>query len=102
MNEFLEIFITQEANNIPVNFQNEINKFLPFYKNIKNDSLTYLFSYYHCRFNYLFDFLNYKIDVNRHYNAEQSRDLISIINDEENLFNELKNSKYSFYMMIHI
>lgn len=98
MNEFLEIFITQEANNIPVNFQNEINKFLPFYKNIKNDSLTYLFSYYHCRFNYLFDFLNYKIDVNRHYNAEQSRDLISIINDEENLFNELKNSKYSFYI----
>ncbi|MDD2291405.1 MAG: protein kinase family protein [Aliarcobacter sp.] len=98
MSEFIEIFIEQESNNISVNSMNEINKFLPYYKNINNDNLAYLFAYFHFKFNNLFEFLNYKIDVNRHYNADSSRELISIINDERNLYNELKNSIYSFYI----
>lgn len=98
MSEFIEVFIEQEANSIPVNNMSEINKFLPYYKNINNDNLGYLFAYFHFKFNNLFEFLNYKIDVNRHYNADSSRELISIINDEKNLYNELKNSIYSFYI----
>ena len=98
MSEFIEIFIEQESNNISVNSMNEINKFLPYYKNINNDNLAYLFAYFHFKFNNLFEFLNYKIDVNRHYNADSSRELISIINDERNLYNELKDSIYSFYI----
>jgi tRNA A-37 threonylcarbamoyl transferase component Bud32 len=98
MSEFIEVFIEQEANSIPVNNMIEINKFLPYYKNINNDNLAYLFAYFHFKFNNLFEFLNYKIDVSRHYNADSSRELISIINDEKNLYNELKNSIYSFYI----
>lgn len=99
MSEFIEVFIEQEANSIPVNNISEINKFLPYYKNIINDNLVYLFAYFHFKFNNLFEFLNYKMDVRgRHYNADESRELISIINDEKNLYNELKNSIYSFYI----
>lgn len=98
MSEFIEIFIKQEVNNISNEFQNEIHKFLPYYKNIEDDNLAYLFAYFHFRLNSLFDFLNYRLDVNKHYNAEQSRDLIAIIDNEKNLYNELKNSKYSFYI----
>ncbi len=99
MSEFIEVFIEQEANSIPVNNISEINKFLPYYKNIINDNLAYLFAYFHFKFNNLFEFLNYKMDVRgRHYNADESRELISIINDEKNLYNELKNSIYSFYI----
>lgn len=99
MSEFIEVFIEQEANRIPVNNISEINKFLPYYKNIINDNLAYLFAYFHFKFNNLFEFLNYKMDVRgRHYNADESRELISIINDEKNLYNELKNSIYSFYI----
>lgn len=98
MSEFIEIFIEQEANSISTDSMSEINKFLPYYKNINNDNLAYLFAYFHFKFNNLFEFLNYKIDVNRHYNADSSRELISIIDNERNLYNELKNSLYSFYM----
>lgn len=99
MSEFIEVFIEQEANRIPVNNISEINKFLPYYKNIINDNLAYLFAYFHFKLNNLFEFLNYKMDVRgRHYNADESRELISIINDEKNLYNELKNSIYSFYI----
>ena len=34
---------------------------------------------FHSKLNALFDFLNYKSKMNRHYNAESSRDLIGII-----------------------
>ena len=99
MSEFIEIFIEQEANNISVDNMNGVNKFLPYYKNIENDNLAHLFAYYHSKLNNLFEFLNYKMDVRgRHYNADESRQLISIINDEKNLYNELKNSSYSFYI----
>lgn len=98
MSEFIEVFIEQEANSIPVNNISEINKFLPYYKNIINDNLAYLFAYFHFKLNNLLEFLYYKIDVNRHYNADSSRELLSIINNEKNLYNELKNSSYSFYI----
>ncbi|MFA7084083.1 MAG: protein kinase family protein [Arcobacteraceae bacterium] len=98
MSEFIEIFIEQEANSIHDNSKNDINKFLPYYKNINNNNLAYLFAYFHFKLNNLFEFLNYKIDVNGHYNADESRELISIINNEKNLYNELKNSLYSFYI----
>lgn len=99
MSEFIEIFIEQEANSISADSMNEINKFLPYYKNIDNYNLAYLFAYFHFKFNNLFEFLNYKMDViGRHYNADESRELINIINDEKNLYNELKNSLHSFYL----
>ena len=50
MSEFIEVFIEQEANSIPVNNISEINKFLPYYKNIINDNLAYLFAYFHFKY----------------------------------------------------
>ncbi|MDY0237304.1 MAG: protein kinase family protein [Campylobacterales bacterium] len=98
MNEFIETFIKQEADDIPELNSDQINKFLPYYKDIANNDLAYLFAYIHSTLNILFDFMNYKIDANGHYNANQSRELIRIIDLEKNLYNELKNSNYSFHI----
>jgi len=67
-------------------------------KGVIIDNLSYLFAYFHVRLNNLFDFLNLKIDKGRYYNAQQSRDLITIIEQEKDLYDELKNTKYSFYI----
>jgi len=73
-----------------------INKFLPFYSNVASDDLAYLFSYLHDKFNNLFQFMNYKITVNCHYNADESRELIAAIDIYGQLDKALKSSKYSF------
>ena len=49
------------------------------YENITNSYLKYLFAYLHNRFNYLFEFMKEKKEINCHYNADQSRELISLI-----------------------
>lgn len=97
MSEFIEIFIEQEANKIPMKYQNEVNSFLPFYGDIKNDGLCHLFAYIHSKVNNLLEFMYDKIKSNNsNYNADESRNLIDIINLEKTLYVELENSMYSF------
>lgn len=96
MDEFIEIFIKNKANEIPTHNAEYINKFLPFYTTIVNDDLAYIFAYLHFSYNSLFQFLNEKIAVNRHYNAGESRELISIVDLYKRLDKSLKNSIYKF------
>lgn len=70
-------------------------KYLPFYENIQPKTLAYLFAYFHFSFNLSFDFMNHKL-YNRHFNADESRDLIEIIKYYKMLANALKNYKYPY------
>ena len=96
MEEFIEIFIKNKANEIPTHSIEDINKFLPFYMTVTNDDLAYLFAYLHSSYNSLFQFLNEKIAVNHYYNADASRELISTIDMYERLDKSLKDTVYKF------
>ena len=98
MEEFIEIFIKNKANEIPDKYTENINKFLPFYTTIQNDDLAYLFAYLHFSYNSLFEFLNNKISVNRHYNADASRELIFVIDLYNKLNKSLNKTKYEFIL----
>lgn len=98
MEEFIEIFIKNKANEIPDKYTESINKFLPFYTTIHNDDLAYLFAYLHFSYNSLFEFLNNKISVNRHYNADASRELIFVIDLYNKLNKSLNKTKYEFIL----
>lgn len=96
MIDYKEVFIKNKANEIPSDCKEEILKYLPFYKGIYSDDLSYIFAYFHYKFNSLFQFMNEKININHYYNADESRELIYLINYEKQIFRELQNSKYSF------
>lgn len=97
MNNHTEVFISNKCNEIPTLETSSINNFLPFYTEISNDNIAYLFAYYHYKFNNLFQFMNYKLTSNNHhYNAEESRELIRVIDDLESLNSTLKVTKYNF------
>lgn len=49
------------------------------YSNITNNYLRYLFSGIHNHLNLLFKFMNDKSKFNQHFNAQQSRELLNII-----------------------
>jgi len=98
MEVFIEIFIKNKANEIPDKYTENINKFLPFYTTIQNDDLAYLFAYLHFSYNSLFEFLNNKISVNRHYNADASRELIFVIDLYNKLHKSLNKTKYEFIL----
>jgi predicted nucleotide-binding protein len=98
MEEFIEIFIKNKANEIPDKYTESINKFLPFYATIQNDDLSYLFAYLHFSYNSLFEFINNKISVNRHYNADASRELIFVIDLYNKLNKSLNKTKYEFIL----
>jgi predicted nucleotide-binding protein len=96
MNNHIDTFLKNKRNEVPTNFFKEINKFLTFYSDISNDDLAYIFAYLHCAFNTLFEFMNDKATKNNHYNADESRELISIIDLYQKINNALKNSKHTF------
>lgn len=95
-NKYIDIFIKNKCDEIPIDYTENINKFLPFYSDISSDDLTYLFSYLHYKFNSLFEFLNDKMNVNNHYNADESRELISTIDLKQKLDKALSDSQYAF------
>ncbi len=95
-NKHIEIFIKNKCNEIPENFRDDINNFLPFYSDVSSDDLAYLFAYLQVQFNNSFQFINDKIIVNHHYNADASRNLISIIDLYKKLDKALKDSKFTF------
>jgi len=94
--KYIEIFIKNKCNEISSDHKEDIHKLLPFYSDIVDDDMAYLFSYLHYRLNDLFQFINDKITVNHHYNADESRELITIIALYQKLEKALKDSKYAF------
>lgn len=56
----------------------------------QEDSFKRIFAYFHQALNGLFDFLNTKNASNKHYNADASRELISVIQKYEDLEFSLK------------
>lgn len=95
MNNHTEVFIKNKCNEIPSTYADEIIKFLPFYTAVSNDDLAYLFAYLHYRYNSLFDFLNHKLH-NHHYNADESRELISLIELYRKLDQALIETEFQF------
>jgi len=95
-NKYIEIFIKNKCDEIPTLSIEYINKFLPFYSDIQSDDLTFLFAYLHYKFNSLFEFINDKMNVNNHYNADASRELISAIDLKQKLDKALENSQFAF------
>ena len=65
-------------------FSSQINseKYLRLYEDQAPD-IQKVFAYFHQQFNYLFEFLNQKNIVNKHYNADESRQLIDLIKEFE-------------------
>lgn len=99
MNNHIEIFIKKKCDEIPLSYAGNINEFLPFYATISNDDLAYLFAYLHYRYNVLFDFLNNKLS-NYHYNADESRELIFLIELYKKLNKALNGTKFQFQLDI--
>jgi predicted nucleotide-binding protein len=93
---YIDIFIKNKYDEIPTDYIEDINKLLPFYSDIPRDDLTYLFAYLHYKFNSLFEFMNDKMNGNNHYNAHESRELISTIDLKQKLDKALINSQYAF------
>lgn len=71
-----------ERSTVELVFNQDSEKFTRLYEDQSPD-IQKIFSYFHQRFNNLFDFLNQKNSVNKHYNADASRDLISLIDEFE-------------------
>ena len=64
--------------------------------NDNKNKMNLFFAFYHQKLNNLLDFMNYKIESNFHYNANQSRELIATIGQITSLRNELSKSEYKF------
>lgn len=97
MNNYIEVYIQRKSNEYLTdeNIEN-IKNFSLFYNNISSPELANIFGYFHNKFNELFKFLNEKNNINNHYNAHESRELLRLINELEAFQRELNNSKFSF------
>ncbi|WP_212936660.1 protein kinase domain-containing protein, partial [Bacillus hominis] len=71
-----------------------INRFIDFYDQFP-DTLQQIFSLFHFEFNYLLKYMNSRLN-NRHYTADESRDLIYLIEEYQTVQSILTNSSYSF------
>lgn len=69
------------------------------YDNISQKQLQYLLSMMHSRINYLLQFMYIKKNSNSHYNADESRELLSIINLYEEMKEKLSTTEYSFELL---
>ena len=98
MDEFIEIFIKNKANEIPDSHKDNISKFLPFYTIVANDDLAYLFAYLHSSYNGLFQLLNFKLSVNQRFIADKSRELIAVIDMYKSLYKSLQDTDYKFIL----
>jgi len=92
MKKYQEIYINKIANKIMSEKDIDVMEYLPYYSDITSDDLAYIFAFFHSQLNKLFTFLNYKIDVNYHYNADESRSLLSLIS----ILKELMKIKFQF------
>ncbi|MCM3677112.1 protein kinase [Peribacillus simplex] len=93
LDNFLKIKLTKFINSYD---SQKIALFKPYYIHFAHSHLIDIFSILHSNLNDLFEFLNYKNGANGgHYNAEESRQLLDIIEQIRILQAKLTN-KYSF------
>lgn len=99
MSDYIEVYIQRKYKEYlsDENIEN-IKDFSLFYNNISSPELANIFAYFHNNFNGLFKFLNEKKNINYHYNAHESRELLQLINELEAFQRELNNSKFSFIL----
>ena len=64
-------------------------KYLRLYED-QDPGIQKVYAYFHQQFNCLFEFLNQKNVVNKHYNADESRQLIDLIQEFEEFQYEMK------------
>lgn len=89
MDNFLKIKLTQFLNKYD---SQKIALFKPYYTHFAHSQLIDIFSILHSNLNDLFEFLNYKNGTNGHYNAENSRKLLDIIEQIRKLQAKLTNN----------
>lgn len=95
-NKDIEIYIDNKYDDlIGTEKLGSLSKYLEFYRDIEYEELKYLFSFFHSSLNNSFKFLNSKL-YNRHYNAEESRVLIALIDNIEQVLNALLQYKISY------
>lgn len=73
------------------------NKFLKIYEHVCDD-LKIIFAYYHERINFLFSQMNGRAKSNKYFLADDSRELLKIIEILKDYQKLLKNSQYDFYL----
>lgn len=88
-------FIQLKLNQISRYDSDEVVLFSGYYEKIENINLKKIFSILHTQFNNLFSFMNEKIQVNRHYNADPSRSLKELIQFTRSFHANLKD-EYAF------
>ncbi|CAM4313159.1 protein kinase domain-containing protein [Bacillus wiedmannii] len=71
------------------------NRILKFYTDIPTP-LNELFAFFHDTFNNLFDFFNTKLQKGRHYNAQQSAELYTLIADLQKIQDNLIDTSFDF------
>lgn len=90
----INTFIENQYNNlIETDIKKEYLGYLDFYRNVENENLKHLFSYFQSNLNGLFNFMNQKKKSNGHYNADVSRELIDIIDYVSKLTKIVKSYK---------
>lgn len=75
--------------------EEESKKYIGFYDNIHNENLKRILSIYHNKLNSLFEYLNSRL-INGHFTAQESRELISVIQEVENLKIKLRGTSLEF------
>ncbi len=100
-NKNIDVFILKKFNEcITEDNEEYVANYLPFYNEIKNEQLRYLFAYLDYSFNYLFQYMNDKISTDNsyqsHYNAHESRELIYIVELKDKCQQVFENTEYAF------
>jgi|GEM_PF-1735463 len=85
LKDFLENHIDYQDNTVYLEIYDEYD-----------ETFQKIFSYFHEKMNDLFEFMNSKSDINNHYNADDSRELINIINELREIKRGLQNTDYNF------
>lgn len=75
--------------------EEESKKYIDFYDSISNENLKIILSIYHNKLNRLFEYLNSRL-VNGHFTANESRELLSVIKEFEDLKVKLKGTSLEF------
>jgi len=100
-NKNIEVFVLKKFDECITEDNEEfVANYLPFYSEVKDERLRYLFAYLDCSFNSLFQFLNDKIQVNYegHYNTHESKELLNIIELKNKFQQVFENTEYAFVM----
>ena len=100
-NKNIGVFVLKKFNEcITEDNEEYVSNYLPFYNEIKDEQIRYLFAYLDYSFNYLFQYMNDKISTNNsytsHYNAHESKELINVIELKDKFQQVFENTEYAF------